>query len=362
MLPKQTLVVLVIFSAIAALVKAAPEGKENGKPENNSAASQNDSGADKAWKELLDAMKPPALPPELAGKAPSPEQKVEFNKFLATASQKAAEKAHDFYTKYPNDSRADEARQREKRMLQQTAAFEKQSAPPSDEEKIAAKINEAMGEAMKKKAEGLPAVLTDLEKRLKDLQKEYPKEPVIWEQFMVIVQNGDEATAKRLSKELIAAENAPDEVKDAAKGVLRRLEAVGQPFELTFTAIDGSKVDVQQMKGKVVLIDFWATWCGPCIAELPNVKKTYSKHHPKGFEIVGISLDKDKSALEEFVHENEMTWPQYFDGKGWGNKIARDFNISAIPSMFLVDKKGVLRDLSVREDLDEKVAKLLAEN
>jgi hypothetical protein len=92
------------------------------------------------------------------------------------------------------------------------------------------------------------------------------------------------------------------------------------------------------------------------------VKKTYSKHHPKGFEIVGISLDKDKSALEEFVHENEMTWPQYFDGKGWGNKIARDFNISAIPSMFLVDKKGVLRDLSVREDLDEKVAKLLAEN
>lgn len=136
---------------------------------------------------------------------------------------------------------------------------------------------------------------------------------------------------------------------------------IGKPLNLKFTSVDGKPVDLASMKGKVVLIDFWATWCGPCIRELPSVKATYEKLHPKGFEIVGISLDQNKNALTSFVQKNKMPWPQHFDGKGWNNQFATQFGIQSIPAMWLVDKKGNLRDVSARAGLEGKVEKLLAE-
>ncbi len=134
-----------------------------------------------------------------------------------------------------------------------------------------------------------------------------------------------------------------------------------KPLELKFTAVDGREVDLAKMQGKVVLIDFWATWCGPCVAELPNVLKAYKELHPKGFEIVGISLDSDKEKLESFVKERGMEWPQFFDGQGWKNEIASRYGINSIPAMWLVNKKGMVVDTAARGGLEEKVAKLLAE-
>ena len=118
---------------------------------------------------------------------------------------------------------------------------------------------------------------------------------------------------------------------------------------------------MDKLKGKVVLIDFWATWCGPCVAELPNIKKTYAKFHEKGFEIVGISLDQSRDKLAKFVEKEKIDWPQHFDGQGWKNEFAVKYGIQGIPAMWLVDKKGNLVDMKARNGLDGKIEKLLGE-
>ena len=127
--------------------------------------------------------------------------------------------------------------------------------------------------------------------------------------------------------------------------------AVGQPVDLKFTAVDGQTVDLSTMKGKVVLIDFWATWCPPCRDEVPHVVAAYRKYNKRGFEVIGISLDENKKALLSFAKKHRMSWPQYFDGQGWKNAIATDFGIHSIPAMWLVGKDGRLITTNARGDL-----------
>ncbi|MEW6157978.1 MAG: TlpA disulfide reductase family protein, partial [Verrucomicrobiota bacterium] len=121
--------------------------------------------------------------------------------------------------------------------------------------------------------------------------------------------------------------------------------------------LEGKPLSIANYKGKVVLIDFWATWCGPCVQELPNVLKAYEKYHNKGFDIIGISLDKDKAALTSFIEKRSMPWKQYFDGKGWENKLAQQYGINSIPATYLLDGEGkiVAKDLrgdSLSQELD----------
>ena len=145
-----------------------------------------------------------------------------------------------------------------------------------------------------------------------------------------------------------------------ASSPLAPTACAAEKFEAKFTAVDGQQVDVAKLKGKVVLIDFWATWCGPCVGEVPHVVETYKKFHEKGFEIVGISLDQNKDALVKFTKGHGMTWPQYFDGKGWKNEISTKYGIHSIPAMWLIDKDGNIATKNARQDLAGQVEKLLA--
>lgn len=125
--------------------------------------------------------------------------------------------------------------------------------------------------------------------------------------------------------------------------------------------VEGKPLSITAYKGKVVLVDFWATWCRPCVAELPNVLEAYEKHHANGFEIIGISLDNDKAKLEKFTKDKKMTWQQYFDGQGWNNKLSTKYGVNSIPATYLLDVEGKILAKNLRGPaLEAAVAKALA--
>ena len=142
-------------------------------------------------------------------------------------------------------------------------------------------------------------------------------------------------------------------------GTLRRLSLPGHPMEINGTLLNGKPFDQKTLAGKVVLVDFWATWCGPCVAEIPNVLEQYEKYHKDGFEVVGISLDQEREALEKFVTDQKLPWPILFEepkGDGWQHPLATFYGISGIPTVVLIGRDGNVITLDARgEKLGERL-------
>ncbi|MCY3552952.1 MAG: TlpA disulfide reductase family protein [Candidatus Poribacteria bacterium] len=129
---------------------------------------------------------------------------------------------------------------------------------------------------------------------------------------------------------------------------------------LSTVDLDGKPISLADYRGKVVLLDFWATWCPPCVAAIPNIKTVYEKYHNKGFDVIGISLDVDEVVLREFIEENPLPWRQIFDGKRLKGPLAQRYGIHSIPRMFLLDREGKVISVGVRSStLDKLVAEHL---
>ena len=148
-------------------------------------------------------------------------------------------------------------------------------------------------------------------------------------------------------------------------GKIKQIEGMNKPFKLEFSdAISGDTISMTSLRGKVVVIDFWATWCGPCIAEMPHMKELYAAYADKVVEFIGISLDQPENKggldkLREYCDENNINWPQYYQGNFWQSEFSSGWGINSIPAVFVVDQKGNLHSVNARGKLDEMLPAML---
>lgn len=178
----------------------------------------------------------------------------------------------------------------------------------------------------------------------------------------VLAQLQRDEEAKARFEQYVKMKTVDDVDRRRAQRYLERVELARArmvpPFAIT--TLEGREISMDDLQGKVVLLDFWATWCGPCREALPHLREVAKKFQGEPLVIVSVSLDSDEQKWKDFIAKNEMTWPQYRDG-GFEGHLAKTFSVNAIPHTFTIDADGVLQDEHIGDaSIEGKLKKLIA--
>jgi thiol-disulfide isomerase/thioredoxin len=326
-----------------------------------------------AWSALTN-FSLPTMPMEWQTNPPTEAQLAKFDDQEAAQAGALADLSRDFYTRFSSDANVQRARVTEIEALKLATHFgatNRLADLDARERSVLADTNapedlryelrmDVLGRELDALAVKGADMKAELEKAGRALVKEFPNGPEGYEILLDLAENADLLKMHELG-ELMANSGGPAELTDLGKGLLRQIDAVGKPLAIEFKAADGRAVNLTTLSNKVVLVDFWATWCPGCVQLSPQVKKLYDQLHEKGFDAVGINFDDDTNQVQRFISKEGLPWPQYLGGRGSENKFGREYSINSIPAVWLVDRKGIVRDIHGTTDLEAKVAKLMAE-
>jgi len=340
-----------------------------------------------AWAEV-EKMHAALRPPEAwRRQKPSAEEVAEFQRKVREVAISFAKKAREFLERFPTNENAGDARITVVYALNRAVAAGDLDAEREVQKFVAAVLADqnipeddrlgvllVSGDTGLSKRLGMRLFTEESGKLSEDYEQafiaslhaalmRFPTNGQVYAMLVGVAERSQPERQRELVEEVLKAPNALPEVKTLARHILNGTKPyeVGQPLNIRFTALDGREVDLASLKGKVVLVEFWATTCGGCVVEMPAVKEAFEKFHGKGFEVVAISLDDKESALRRFIKEKALPWPQHFDGKGWANKFAVQFGIFSIPTMWLVDMRGNLRFTEADRNLAGQIEYLLKE-
>ncbi len=291
---------------------------------------------------------------QLAGDAPAGVNEVEFS---VPIKKELHHSAAEFAAQHPDDPHAWDARLLElKTVIFPTPIPERKTVFVQQEALLASILSAPQApESIKQQAEralisehldhldliDTPEQAAALEARIVTYIHRNPDDPkanALQVRRLDLLQKVDPKRAADLLATLTT--NDDPKVVAAARGrqELQALEST--PLDWKFTAVDGKPVDLAAWRGKLVLVDFWASWCPDCLREMPDVLAAYRKYHDQGFEVVGVSMDRDKDAMLAFLKKHNIPWPQQYDGLAWDSSVATKYGVKGIPEMWLLDRNG----------------------
>ncbi len=166
--------------------------------------------------------------------------------------------------------------------------------------------------------------------------------------YALIKSGKTEEGVAALKSYLEAEPDANDALQ--VRAIIANPKMAGENYALPFKvkSSEGQELSLEKFKGKVVLLDFWASWCGPCREDIPEVRRIWKKYSGDQFVILGINLDTNRDSFENYMKQEEITWPQYYDGRGWNNQLSMLYSVRGIPHTVLIDQEGIIRAVGLR--------------
>lgn len=321
-------------------------------------------GPEGAWKELLTAkeafhdLEPSSLKPQ------------DFDRFLVEYGQKAgalADQFRDYQQHYTNSIHLDEAWSVWMEFLNlaahgnptRKAELERVEQRCLEDPKLETSRRERIRHNQTERTEDLE----QREKLVRQVQADLKGQTEYFCQSLLeIAESSDYPHSRDLVEEVLklTEERAGlSYFRGEAQQLKARLDRIGRPLQLKFTALDGAEVNVEKLRGKVVLLEFWATWCPPCVGGIPKIQSAWQALHPAGLEVIALSYDTERKRLATFVKNHALPWPQFFAPEGKDAPLIKAFGQPGPPAYWLIDRQGVLVDVNAHHDLERKVRALL---